>query len=281
MFNEAFLEYCRNHNDSSIKNLTSVIETTLKYLENKDYKSNFKISHHNFFEKLMMEDTKKAEQLFWTEIDERTQFVRSLIIIKFSLLIKQLIPAFNSMNFYAAVILTRSMFENAAVFYKYQWTLLINYSKWNKEGLGNLPDSIEGIRISKDLENFLIKFSHGTRNKSLIKIGKELHGKKAENWYNDNILDYFDFWAANKDFSLVRDDYDYISDICHPSALSNMMFQINGKEEDNFLYTKFDKDVSKSLLEFMPVIASAIIQSCAVVNNGVEQLEKINFSSLL
>jgi hypothetical protein len=274
MLNQEFKEFCNRSDFENVKLLPKILESTIDSLSKIIIKKDFSITLHPFFKKTLNENPKLAEKLFWKDIDERINFISTLMCLKSESLLDGLTYSFNSKNFLLSIVIARSLFENAAVFYQYQWKIINTYKDWQQDPKKYLgPDFKNKDVISKEMEDFLILFSHGTRDETLLGINKD--------WKQKNILNYFDYWSKNKDFGSVRRTYEFLSDFCHPNALSNMIFQVLAMEDDKFLHTRFDKNQKDSVLLFMGELADSIEKSCLVMLNGINELQKINFSGIL
>jgi hypothetical protein len=122
----------------------------------------------------MNKDYRKGVIIYWKEIDERIKFLWQSIALKGFSLLKNIVDCINSKNYFPALISTRALLENIAVFHYYIWKIVPTYNEFmkNKNRILMIKGEYEGIIISSELEELLILYTHGTRLKELTEVRK-------------------------------------------------------------------------------------------------------------
>jgi len=90
-------------------------------------------------------------------------------------LLKNVAVCISSKNYFLALVSTRALLENVAIFHYYLWKIVSTYNEMMKNEVVRkiIKREITGIFISFELENLLIKYTHGTRLKEILKVRKE------------------------------------------------------------------------------------------------------------
>jgi len=175
MFDEKFLKICSQHPDDNVKTLPENIIKTINFLEKIPKNVQFTITSLSLFKEMLKKDLHTGMFLYWKEIDNRIKFLWMTMAYKTLSLLKGIVELINQKNFLPALILTRSLLENASVFHYYLWKIIPIYNKIIKDPMFRkiAKKEIQGIYISTELEDLLILYSHGTNLRELINLNKK------------------------------------------------------------------------------------------------------------
>lgn len=132
MLDKNFRELCSASDSKEIKKLPEKIEKTIKFLELIP-KVDFSIYDIEEFKKLMEKDPYQGMLLYWKEIDNRIEFLWKTMAYKSLSLLRGITDLINKNNLLPAIILTRSLFENAAVLHYYLWRIIPTFNEMAKK----------------------------------------------------------------------------------------------------------------------------------------------------
>lgn len=184
-------------------------------------------------------------------------------------LLENIVFCINAKNYLPALVLTRALLENGAVLYSYSHMIRAAHTKIVKSVVFQkiMRKEINAFLTSKDLEDLLIRYSHGTTLKALIKIRKE--------WQQTRISKFIKSLSKVDDYSKSSEYYSLLCQIAHPSFASNWVFYqksyLEGKNEIHSLGNKQDLDF------FLVVSSYPLAISCQVLQREIKLLRKIRF----
>jgi hypothetical protein len=271
MWDKEFFKACESSSNAQISRLPDTLQLTLKFLSNLPDKINltFMITEH--FEKLFKADTRTAMIVYWEEIDERIKFVWQSMGLKGYSLLCNMVDCINSKNYYPALVLLRALLENVAVLRYCSRKIAPLYAKVIKEDL--LGKMVRGklghtVVLSKELEDLLINYSHGTTLKELTRFQKK--------WQAKRISEYIDFLSQDKSYSLISEHYSFLCQVAHPSIGSTLVFYNNGHVVDKKEVHDYSRD--QDLVFFLKSSAFPLNVCCDVLLQDIEELQETRFT---
>jgi len=246
-----------------------LLQQTLRFLSSLPKEFCEEYMKKEIFDRLYKEDYSTGVIVYWQEIDERIKFLWQTTGLKALSLLKDIVTCINSKNYFPALISTRALLENVAVLHFCLCKIDIAYAKIVKTDiLGKIErKEISGVVVSKELEDLLIKYSHGTTLKELIKI--------QDKWKQTRISKYVKFLSRDENFRKASDYYSLLCQVAHPSFGSIQIFYyggnvVNGKEIHCF--------GTKQSLDFFLKIASYPLNiSCEILADEIPKLRNIKF----
>ena len=267
---QKFLKTCESSSDKEIRSLPALLQQTYEYLSSLPTEINEEYMLAKKFERLMKEDYATGIIVYWKEIDERIKFLWQSIGFKGLSLLEDIVACVNSENYYPALVLARALLENVAVLHYYLYKIKIAYSKViETDVIGKvIRKEIKALVVSEELENLLIKYSHGTTLKKLIKI--------QEKWKQTRISKYINFLSENKKYTKASDYYSFLCQIAHPSFGSTWVFHKKSYIVDEKEIHKFSN--KQNLNFFLEVSSYPLIISCKILKDEIEQLRNIMFT---
>jgi len=165
--------------------------------------------------------------------------------------------------------LARALLENVAVLHFCFCKINIAYTRVMKTDIiGKIVrKEISGVVVSEELENLLIKYSHGTTLKELIKI--------QEKWKQTRISEYIRFVSRDKNYRKASRYYSLLCQVAHPSFGSTWVFYyggevVNGKELHYF-------GTKQSLNFFLAIASYPLNISCKILIDEIPKLGDIKF----
>jgi hypothetical protein len=274
MLDPEFLKTCESSSVEEIRELPSIIAQTFDFLKfSLPNKITLTITDIKYFEGLMEKDYREGVIIYWKEIDERIKFLWQSIALKGFSLLKNIVVCINSKNYFPALISTRALLENIAVFHYYIWKIVPTYNEFmkNKNRILIIKGEHEGIIISSELEELLILYTHGTRLKELTEVRKE--------WKQKSISEYIKFLSKNKSYTKASHYYSILCEIAHPNSGSNMIFY-NTPDRDNEKEMHYFSN-QQNLNFFLKVSAYPLNISCQILKEGIQVLQQIRFVDLV
>jgi hypothetical protein len=274
MLDPEFLKTCESSSVEEIRKMPSIITETFNFLKfSLPNKITLTITDIKYFEGLMNKDYRKGEIIYWKEIDERIKFLWQSIALKGFSLLKNIVDCINSKNYFPALISTRALLENIAVFHYYIWKIVPTYNEFmkNKNRILMIKGEYEGIIISSELEELLILYTHGTRLKELTEVRKK--------WKQKSISEYIKFLSENKSYTKASHYYSILCEIAHPNSGSNMIFY-NICDRDNEKEMHYFSN-QQNLNFFLEVSAYPLNISCQILKEGIKVLQQIRFVDLV
>ena len=152
------------------------------------------------------------------------------------------------------------------------WKIIPTYNKICSDDMikkiirGEQP----GVFISRELEELLILYSHGTRREELI----EINGK----WNQINILTMIDFLSKNENYTKARKSYDDLCELIHPNIETNLIFSEIHYENDKITINSFKKEQNQNIKMFLELISYPLSISCEIIQTGIQNLKKVNIT---
>lgn len=273
MFNEKFLKICQQHSDNNVKSLPENIKQTINFLEGVQENAQFIFTSLSSFKEILEKDSYSAMFLYWKEIDNRIRFLWITMAYKTLSLLKGIVNLINQKNYLSALILTRSLLENAAVFHYYLWKIIPTYNKIMKDPMFQkiAKKEVQGVYISSELEDILILYSHGTN----LKEWTELNSK----WKQKRIGEYMKFFDSNKEYPEVYKYYSKLCEFVHPNIGTNIIFHKFSYSDNKIEIHSFGRE-DQNIGLFLETIAYPINVSCEVIREGIKTLKKVKFVNL-
>lgn len=269
MWDPEFLKICESSSDKEIKKLPQVVKQTLAVLTSSPEEIHITYTSLEHFKELLQRDYVSGMFSYWKEIDERIKFLWQIMSLKGSALLRNIINCINSQNYFPALISTRALLENVAVFHHHLWKIIPTYNSIMKNGTLEkiLRKEIKGLFVSSELENLLIKYSHGTKLKELIQMRKE--------WKQEGISKYIRFLSQNKNYTKTSEYYSFLCEVAHPNIGSNLVFHNKIYADKETIVHKFGKNQSVNF--FLTASAYPLNICCEILGNGIKQLREVKF----
>jgi len=264
MWDSEFLKACESSPNEEIKKMHSVIEQTLKFLSSLPHEITVTVTDMEYLKELMKKDYYKGVILYWKEIDERIKFLWQSMSLKGLSLLKNITVCINSKNYFPALVSTRALLENVAVFHYYLWKIIPTYNEIVRK---IIKREITGIFISSELENLLIRYTHGTRLKELLKVRKE--------WKQKRISVYIRFLSQNKKYAKASDYYTILCEIVHPNIGSNLVFYNTSYRRNKLEIHGFSEQ--QNINFFLNVSVYPLTISCEILKEGIKRLQEVKF----
>lgn len=264
-----FLEHCKFSSNNETRNLPELLQRTRRFLSSIPKEFCEEYMQKKLYDKLLKKDFSTGIIVYWQEIDERIKFLRWSTGLKTLSLLEDIVTCINSKNYFPAIISTRALLENVAVLHFCFCKINVVYEKVIKTDIiGKIArKEIRGAVVSEELENLLIKYSHGTTLKELIKI--------QEKWKQTRISEHIRFLSRNRNYRKASRYYSLLCQVAHPSFGSTWVFYYGGKVEDGKELHYFRK---KQSLNFFLAIASYPLNiSCKILRDEIPKLENIKF----
>ncbi len=272
--NSEFIRICKDSSDFEVQRLPKNIDETLSYLSSLPNKTNFKFSDPNYFKEIFTQDVYKGMKLYWKEIDERIKLLWQTMGLKGFHLLNGIVKCINTRNYYSASILVRALLENAAVFHYYLWKIIPTYNDFRSDTILKKKITnreVMGVIVSRELENLLIKYSHGTKMKDIVKVKKE--------WEQERISTFMNFLSKNKKYKNAYKFYSILCEIAHPNFGSILAFYDHGAGTN--IYTEVSFSKSQNVQFFLNTSAYPINISCEILKEGINSIRDISFYKIL
>lgn len=264
-----FLENCKLQSSSEVRNLPGLLQQTLRFLSSfpKEFREEYMRS--KLFERLLREDYRTGVIVYWQEIDERIKFLWHSTSLKALSLLEDIANCINSKNYFPALISTRALLENVAVLHFYFDKIkIVNAKVVKADIIGKIVrKEINGMAVSEELEDLLIKYSHGTTLKDLLKI--------REKWKQTRISKYIKFLSKEKQYRKTSDYYSFLCQVAHPNFGSTWVFYYGGGFDNGREIHHFG---TKQNLDFFLLLASYPLNiSCKILIDEIPKLQGIKF----
>lgn len=264
-----FLKNCKVDSNNEIRDLPELLQQTLNFLSSQPKEFCEEYMQAKLFDRLLKEDYSTGVIVYWQEIDERIKFLWNTTVLKALSLLKDIVACINSKNYFPAIISTRALLENAAVLHFCLSKINIAHAKlMNTDLIGKIVrKELSGVVVSRELEDLLIKYSHGTTLKELIKIQKK--------WKATRISEYIKFLSRDKNYGKASEYYSLLCQIAHPSFGSTWVFYYGGDVVDGKEIHCFRK---KQNLDFFLNVASYPLNiSCKILIDEIPKLRDVKF----
>src|SRR5271157_6119191 len=268
-FKDEFLKKCHSSTDIEIHKVPESVEQTLRFLRTlpSEFEEKYMLNSH--YEKLLRVDKCASQIVYWEEMDKRIAYLWKTMGFRGLALLESFVSCVNSENYYVALLVLRALLENSSLLHSYQLKIKPIYENWAKQdAMGKIiRKEISSLVVSADLEDFLIKYSHGTTLRELIKnrpkwalgsVGKTIKEVSKESGFED--LYYY---------------YSLLCQFAHPSIGSNLIFYKTGKISDSTEVYHFSRKQSVAL--FLETSAYPLNLSCRFMMEDVKELGEIRF----
>jgi hypothetical protein len=268
-FKEEFLKKCHSSPDIEIHKVPESVKQALTFLRTlpSEFEEKYMLNSH--YEKLFRLDKCAGQIVYWDEIDKRIVYLWKTMGFRGLALLESFVSCVNSENYYAAMLVLRTLLENSSLLHSYLVKIKPIYENWVKQDVMGkiIRKEISNIVVSRELEDSLIKYSHGTTLKDLIKnrpkwalgsVGKNIRETSKESGFEDL--------------------YDYYSLLCqfaHPSIGSNLIFYKTGRISDNMEVHDFSRN--QNVVFFLKASAYPLNLSCKIIMEDVKELDEIRF----
>lgn len=271
IWEQEFLKTCKSSSDKNITSLPHLLQQTLEFLSSLPGEIRLEFTQTEQFKKLFKMDKCTGMIIYWEEIDERIRFLWQSMGLKGLSLMDNIVACVNSKNYFPALISTRALLENVSLLHYCLFKIEAVHNEITKSDIIGkiIRREINSVVLSSELEDLLIRYSHGTTLKELIEIQNK--------WKQERISKYIRFLSKNKSYAKTSEYYSFLCQIAHPSFGSNWAFHFRsylaGKKEIHDFSKKQDLEF------FLKVSAYPLNVSCEMLKNDIEQLRKIKFVS--
>jgi len=200
-------------------------------------------------------------------MDERIRLLWITLGYRFESLLEGLFLLIDSHNILSAMLLVRAMLEYAALLHYYAWKIVPLYNRLRAdEKIQNIvKGKTAGLFVSSELEDLLIKGSHGTRDKELLAVNPK--------WQAINIMTMIDFLAKNEDFRDARRSYDKLCEYTHPNIGTNTLYVADHLENERVSVLTLRKGPLNYDL-FCHECNYPLLISCRIAKEGISSLRK-------
>lgn len=269
-FKEAFVKKCHISQNAEIQKVPDSIDQSIIFLRTLPCEFDESYMAMTHFDKMIKTDKSTSQIIYWEEMELRVAYLWKTMGFRGLALLESFVSSTNSENYYAAIIILRSLLENSALLHFYFIKIKPFYEDWSKNDVMGriLRKETDKFFVFGELEDLLIKYSHGTTLRELTK-------QKPE-WAIESIGKTIKSISTEAGFEKIYDSYSLLCQVAHPSIGSNMIFG-KGVDMSNKYHT-YVFSRNQNIAFFLGTIAYPLNLSCKIMTEDIREMANIRFT---
>lgn len=269
-FREEFVRKCHSSTNAEIRRVPESVEQALSFLRTLPSEFVEEYMSNAYFERLLKVDQCVGQIVYWEEIDKRIAYLWKTMGFRGLALLENIVSCVNSENYYAAILVLRTLLENSSLLHYYLQKIKPAYERLAKQDLMGriIRKEIEGLVVFPELEDLLIGYSHGTTLKELI--------KKKPKWALESVGKNIKEASKESGFEDLYESYSLLCQFAHPSIGANLIFYRTGKISGNTEVYHFSRNQNVAL--FLRASAYPLNLSCKIMMEDVKEMIEIRFA---
>lgn len=255
------------------------------------WKTRYTFTANEDFKAICIQDTNRANQIYWEEMLARTHLAAAASILRNRQWVSAVISAATNKNLLAFAAALRGLIESSADSATALGRIGRTLSDLNTEITRALDGKADRFFVSSEMEDELIHYSHGRELKN--EFTKDERAAMPKSHQARKVRDYIDVLKNGQVHDIIN-CYSSVCDLTHPGASSVSMWFHNYSDlemclktgQDNSLISDFLKDYRKTILELLmfafnpAIVALRVLNYFPLAKFHTPMLDQLNLSDL-